>query len=388
MTGQLERGEQGTLHFQLVAWCSEPVRATAMHKAFPGAHVLKCRNPDAALKYVTKTASRVEGPWYMGTKPMRRNNSDDWEEVRDHAKNDRLDEIPAKIYVQNYPSLVKIRDAHLVTKNAQHGKVRGIWVWGAPGSGKSFFCRNYLGESVYPKAMNKWWDGYKGQSVVVLDDMDNDCLAHYMKIWTDVHSFTAEAKGSTVAPNFKVLAVTSNKSIEEVYTNCGAEYVEAIRRRFIVIKTYMPYDLPEVDGAPDFTKASFLAEFYVRPKKGDKTYGVRRQAFDSPAGLAAFLTEQFELETTVDPVSSQQGMALKIQRHMPTLFLSDKHKGVRETQAMHILSQKKNESFVNAMRENDTLSVDTHRDNASFQELIDNIHQVIDDIDNGTDDEF
>jgi hypothetical protein len=40
--------------------------------------------------------------------------------------------------------------------------VRGIWYWGAPGTGKSREARAKYPDA-YLKAQNKWWDGYTGQ---------------------------------------------------------------------------------------------------------------------------------------------------------------------------------------------------------------------------------
>lgn len=39
-----------------------------------------------------------------------------------------------------------------------HDKMRGLWIWGEPGAGKSTLARKHNG--YYLKAQNKWWDGY------------------------------------------------------------------------------------------------------------------------------------------------------------------------------------------------------------------------------------
>lgn len=67
-----------------------------------------------------------------------------------------------------------------------------------------------------------------------MDDLDSDCLAHYIKIWTDKWACTGEYKGGTVALTYKHFVVTSNYSIEELFEKKGAIFIEAIRRRFDV----------------------------------------------------------------------------------------------------------------------------------------------------------
>ncbi len=48
--------------------------------------------------------------------------------------------------------------------------------------------------------------------------MDSDCLKHLLKIWCDNYPCTGEVKGSTLPLNNAVFIVTSNFSIEELYT--------------------------------------------------------------------------------------------------------------------------------------------------------------------------
>lgn len=65
----------------------------------------------------------------------------------------------------------------------------------------------------FRKQQNKWFDGYAGQDVIILDDLDllgGQTLGHYLKIWADRYPCYGEVKGSTVGLAHKKFIVTSN----------------------------------------------------------------------------------------------------------------------------------------------------------------------------------
>ena len=71
-----------------------------------------------------------------------------------------------------------------------------------------------------PKPMNKWWDGYAGEEVVVLDDFDPrhaEHLSYYLKIWADHYAFNAEVKGGMIRVRPKTVIVTSQYAIEDCF---------------------------------------------------------------------------------------------------------------------------------------------------------------------------
>jgi len=57
--GQLEKGENGTPHYQLLVTCKGQQRFTAMKKAFPRAHIEIAKDVGALRKYVNKEETRV-----------------------------------------------------------------------------------------------------------------------------------------------------------------------------------------------------------------------------------------------------------------------------------------------------------------------------------------
>lgn len=73
--------------------------------------------------------------------------------------------------VKHYGNLSKICKDHLIT-DKKYKDTRGLWIYGPAGVGKSREARTIAGVDYYPKLCNKWWDGYKGEKTVIMDDID------------------------------------------------------------------------------------------------------------------------------------------------------------------------------------------------------------------------
>lgn len=162
------------------------------------------------------------------------------------SRNDELlDQDPKNLVTEGVigllqlPNLIKASAAfNLLGAPYESVNVRGVWVTGKSGAGKSHFVRSRHQGNLFLKSQNKWWDGYTGQHYVLLDDLDHagQCLSHHFKIWSDKWSCTGEIKGATVNLHHRVFYVTSQYTIEEIWPGEQfAEVREALRRRFTII---------------------------------------------------------------------------------------------------------------------------------------------------------
>lgn len=125
----------------------------------------------------------------------------------------------------------------LLDEPYEHNDVRGLWIQGKPGVGKTRYVRDTYGHDLYFKAMNKWFDGYTGQKYIVLDDFEKTAgpmLSWYMKRWLDRYEVAGETKGAHVNLRHHLFIITTNYTITECFGH-DDELVQAISRRCKII---------------------------------------------------------------------------------------------------------------------------------------------------------
>lgn len=231
--GQLEVNTSGVNHIQAFANYSNTKKlgGITVYDKFMHCDIVRVNN--GAHDYCMKDDTRVEGPWEFGVKPIQRNNKKDWESIWEKAKIGDIESIPKDILVKHYLSIKHIGKDNLKIKEATG--LRGMWIWGPSGIGKSRHARALAGDKFYPKMCNKWWDGYQDEKVVIMDDvgLEHKGLGHHLKIWADRYGFIMETKGGASTDSYDSFIVTSQYAIEEIFDD--EKTVEALKRRFKVI---------------------------------------------------------------------------------------------------------------------------------------------------------
>lgn len=172
------------------------------------------------------------------------------------------------VYVRHYRGLKELANA--VQEPYNHTDVRGIWIYGKPGTGKSRYVRDTYGDDMYLKAQNKWFDSYHDQQTILLDDMDRsgECLGHLLKIWTDRYACTGETKGGTVSLRHHRFVITSNYTIAELFGS-DVEMYRAILRRFTVLNFNISPYYPMGDTVRTVDETDVLSNLLVDISNGE-----------------------------------------------------------------------------------------------------------------------
>lgn len=117
---------------------------------------------------------------------------------------------------------------------------QGVWIVGPSGSGKSHTAfEGYNPETHYVKNLNEdWWDGYKGQETVILNEFRGQIAFAELLDLCDKWPKTVKWRGREPVPFLaKKVIVTSIKEPNDVYRRqCDDEPWEQFARRFDIIR--------------------------------------------------------------------------------------------------------------------------------------------------------
>lgn len=237
LKGQREVGETTSYeHWQVLAITDrkQSLRGIKLIFGIDGSHWELSRS-SAADDYVWKEATRVEGTQFeLGERPMRRNSSTDWEDVKLKAQAGDLAGIPSDIYIRYYRTLVAIA-SDFSTPPALERKA--VVYWGQTGTGKSRRAWDEAGSQAFAKdPRSKFWCGYRGQVNCVIDEFRGGIdIAHLLR-WLDRYPVNVEIKGSSRPLLVERFWITSNLHPNDWFPGMDSATVAALIRRLEIIE--------------------------------------------------------------------------------------------------------------------------------------------------------
>jgi len=177
---------------------------------------------------------------------------DNYADTLEKAKKGDIASIIPEHQIRYYSTIKKIKaDTKRMPDNLQweENEQPNLWIWGPTRTGKSYKARSMLNQDFYPKiAANKWWDKYNDEPNVLIEDMDtsHQYQGYNLKIWADKYAFPVEIKNGADWIRPKVIIVTSNYSIKEVFPDPSIHL--PLLERFKEIHLTERYKKPALDG--------------------------------------------------------------------------------------------------------------------------------------------
>jgi len=211
-----EVGKTGTPHIQGYVYFKDAKSLEKVKKMLPRAHLEKSKGT-AIQNYVycNKDGDFVE----KGTRP-------------EQGKRKAFDLVKETILETNsMASVLEVADSYQSAKFGElmlkykeparpYGPRKVYWLWGDTGTGKTFGVFEKHPE-VFCPASFKWWDGYDGHKVVLLDDIRGDfCKYHEMLMLTGERPFRVEHKGGSRQAVYDTLYITSCCHPSDLWQTC------------------------------------------------------------------------------------------------------------------------------------------------------------------------
>lgn len=186
-----------------------------------------------AFDYATKERTRKPdcNPVIAGTWPASFTNKGQYQEAYDLLKTGatvlQITEVLPAIGIRHKRSLEEIRRELTKKKVKPYRNVVVHTFWGPARTGKSrraeWLARKYIAdrglqEEPYRKDVaTKWWDGYDGHLVVIVDDLASGCKINFrdMLRMLDGYSQPLEFKGGYTNPHYELVIITSNEHPKE-----------------------------------------------------------------------------------------------------------------------------------------------------------------------------
>jgi len=226
--------ETGRLHWQGYCLFDAPKRFGGVKGLLPEAHWEPRRGThEEARAYCTKDLTRVDGPYERGDPPKPGSRTDLGalcKAVAAGATDAALAQSMPECILRYHRGIGALRMS--LVEQRRH-KTACIVLWGPAGCGKSKWAHDTF-PTAFTKDPEKWWDGYCGEDVVILDEFYGQLKLEYMLKLLDRYPVRFEQKGGYVQFRARLVVITSNTEPQEWYRGLTERVDRAGRDRPVV----------------------------------------------------------------------------------------------------------------------------------------------------------
>lgn len=247
-TWQLEIGDNGTEHYQGYVNFKKQTLFTTVVAILPKAHWELCLDPIAARAYCQKAASRIEGPFELGIWNPPAEKQRVWKQLAEDIMAGTKDyDLFQKYPMQVITQFKGIANARNIVLPPRSFKTKTILVFGLPGVGKSSFIHKAFPSAFWKSPDSLWFDGYRGESEMVLDDFYGWLpIGSFLRL-ADRYPLLLQTKGGHATMQAKILLISSNTLPTDWYKAAIEKTPwlgRAICRRFdgLIVANSMPSD--------------------------------------------------------------------------------------------------------------------------------------------------
>nr|QXP07634.1 MAG: replication associated protein [Arizlama virus] len=152
---------------------------------------------------------------------------------------DVLIEDPHTIHM--YGRTLDLIQAVAMRRKFRTQMTEGLWYWGKTGVGKSHKAfENYNPDTHYVKDLDiKWWDGYEGQEIIILNEFRGQITFGYLLSLMDKWPMTVPIRNKESLPFIsKKIIITSSQHPKDIFVNIlnNNERLDQLERRCKIVE--------------------------------------------------------------------------------------------------------------------------------------------------------
>lgn len=240
-------GDTGRLHLQGYIKFKKSKRWAAVKKLLPaGTHIEVAKGTSQHnWDYCSKEGDVVFTHGEPAKSPAKQVQAK-WDECMNCIRQGRINDISSEFWIRYTGNIERLYARH-GPKPIDLDELDNRLYTGETGTGKSHSARREF-PNAYIKMANKWFDGYNGEDVVIIEELspDHEYLGPILKCWTDKYPFRCEIKGASLFIRPKKFIITSNYTLEQIFKDPAV--LEPLKRRIKTTHFLMPFR--KVEKAP------------------------------------------------------------------------------------------------------------------------------------------